>query len=155
MIFSKIRTFWGLGRQGRRLARESLLLPLFVHCGFVLVGVLRTRSILACWARRKPEPWPGAGEERVPEAVRVQRIVRNATGVGGACLVRSLVLQAILERRGLVTHLRVGVRKMADRMEGHAWLEYQGRPINESPEVAGTYVLFEGAAQLDEWRSLK
>jgi hypothetical protein len=71
--------------------------------------------------------------------------------MGGTCLVRSLTLWAILRRRGVESELRIGIRKMADVTEGHAWIELAGNPINEAPTVASTYVVFEGAAQLCGW----
>lgn len=83
------------------------------------------------------------------QAVRVQKVVKASLGVGGTCLIRSLVLQAILQRQGIPTDLRIGIRKQGELPEGHAWLEYQRSPINESPEQVATYTVFDGAAALD------
>lgn len=42
------------------------------------------------------------------------------------CLTRSLVLMAILARRGIVTELVIGVQT-GEELEAHAWIEHQGR----------------------------
>jgi hypothetical protein len=68
--------------------------------------------------------------------------------------VRSLTLRGILKRRGLDAELRIGVRKSAEAMEGHAWLEMSGTPINDDPAVTSTYVVFAGATELGEWEDL-
>ena len=48
------------------------------------------------------------------------------------CLRRSLSLQKMLARRGIVTELKIGVRKEKGVFDAHAWLEYQGEPLGES-----------------------
>jgi hypothetical protein len=55
----------------------------------------------------------------------------------------------------LDAQLRIGVRKSAAAMEGHAWLEISGAPINEDPAVTSTYVVFAGASELERWEDLK
>ncbi len=155
MILDKLRTFRGLGRRGRCLAVESLLLPSLIRLGFHLVGVTRTSSLLELWSRSARNIDPAEPGVLIQESVRIQRIVRNSTGLCGTCLTRSLALQAILRKRGVLTDLRVGVRKESGLMEGHAWLEYQDLPINESRVLVATYVLFDAASQFSAWRSLR
>ncbi len=46
------------------------------------------------------------------------------------CLVRSLVLLAVLSRRGAATMLVIGVRP-EPRFKAHAWIEYRGTPLLE------------------------
>jgi hypothetical protein len=38
-------------------------------------------------------------------------------------------------------------------MEGHAWLEYGGEPINEEPAIAGTYCVQENLVAFDRLRA--
>ena len=42
------------------------------------------------------------------------------------CLTRSLVLMAMLARRGIFTDLVIGVRT-GEKFEAHAWIEHRGR----------------------------
>lgn len=137
------------------MAVQATLLPFLLRWGFAVLGVARATGLLSAWARRSSNPH---GEERavvLSQAVRVQKIVKASLGVGGTCLVRSLVLQAILRKRGVATDLRIGIRKQGNAPEGHAWLEYQQTPLNESVEEVATYAVFEGAGALDSWRVLK
>jgi hypothetical protein len=75
-------------------------------------------------------------------------MVKRATGIEGTCLSRSFALWTLLRRRGLETQLQIGYRKKDGKFEGHAWLEYQGNPINEAPGVIATYTLASGTGKI-------
>ncbi len=65
------------------------------------------------------------------------------------CLARSLALWAILRRRKLETRVQVGFRTQEGKMEGHAWVEFEGQPLNESEEQVATYTVSEHGAMYD------
>jgi hypothetical protein len=75
-------------------------------------------------------------------------MVKRATGIEGTCLSRSFALWTLLRQRGIETQLQIGYRKQDGRFEGHAWLEYQGNPINEAPAVVSTYTLASGTGKI-------
>jgi hypothetical protein len=52
------------------------------------------------------------------------------------CLVRSVVLMALLARRGIASSLVIGVRPGA-QFEAHAWIERDGQPL--LPAGGGAY----------------
>jgi hypothetical protein len=73
---------------------------------------------------------------------RLQRLVSVAARnhlYPMTCLRRSLALQWLLRRRGIVTQLRLGVQKEERDLNAHAWLEYAGHPIAESPEALARF----------------
>ena len=45
------------------------------------------------------------------------------------CLAQSLVLRRLLARRGLHSELIIGVRREDDAFDAHAWVEYDGQPL--------------------------
>ncbi len=136
---------------------EALTLSGGIWLSFRLVGVPRTQALLRRWASDAKEKLlsPSDRQFLIRSARRAQRIVRRSTGTGGNCLVRSLTLWAILLRRGLPTDLRVGFRKRDGRVEGHAWLEHDGAPINETLQETLTYVAYERPATFDLWRQIR
>jgi hypothetical protein len=156
-IVRKLRVFWSLDPVERRLAIEALMLPMAIPLGFQLFGVPRTQA----WVRR----WARIGEKRaapssrttsatidIRMACRAQGRVTRATGLLGPCLVRSMTLWAILRRRGIEVNLRVGFRKRAGKIEGHAWVEHDEVPINESESETRTFVVYEQPVCFDLWR---
>jgi hypothetical protein len=75
-------------------------------------------------------------------AQRAARAVDRAARYGvfrPQCLVRSLALVRLLDRRGVTgARIRVGVRREGDRLHAHAWVERHGRVLGDEPgHVAG------------------
>ena len=104
------------------------------------------------WASgTKTRAWNGPAKELIVRGRRAQRMVGRNTGIEGTCLVRSLTLWAILLRFGLATDLRLGMRKRNGSMEGHAWLEYEGVPINESGDLIQSYDIYPNPVSFDAW----
>ena len=64
-------------------------------------------------------------------------MVRVAGRLGGgraSCLEESLALLWLLGETGIAAELRIGVRKTQEKFEAHAWVEYEGKALNE-PEA--------------------
>jgi len=121
---------------------------------FSACGVPRTQALLRRWTGRgKSVTLEGSATDLIRRARRAQRITRNSTGLGGNCLVRSLVLWTMLLRRGLATDLRVGFRNRQGKIEGHAWIEHDGIPVNEAVSETQTYVPYEQPVSFDFLRS--
>ena len=59
-----------------------------------------------------------------------------------SCLRESLVLFRLLRKRGINVRLLVGVRKIGDRLEAHAWIEQDGTPLERTDESYAPLVKF-------------
>ena len=95
MNFRKIRTFWRMDPCKRRMALQAIILPPGVRWGVALLGVARTSALLSAWSSgRVYKSQEGEPSGVLRQAVRVQQVVKASLGVGGTCLVRSLVLQS-------------------------------------------------------------
>lgn len=66
------------------------------------------------------------------------------------CLPQSLTLWWLLRRQGIESQLRFGARKNARRMEAHAWVEFEGTPLNDSADVGERFKPFERAVVPEE-----
>jgi hypothetical protein len=53
------------------------------------------------------------------------------------------VLWFLLARCGIVCDLRLGVEKDAQTFAAHAWVEWCGKPVMESPDVRKRYAVFD------------
>ncbi len=49
------------------------------------------------------------------------------------CLRKTLTLQALLGRRGILSELRIGAVMNVGKLKAHAWLEVSGRTLQNSP----------------------
>ncbi len=65
--------------------------------------------------------------------------------VHASCLAKSLTLWWLLARRGIPSHLRIGIRKEEEKFEAHAWVERDGAAVNEPDEHHRHYAAFDAA----------
>lgn len=63
------------------------------------------------------------------------------------CLARSLVLWWLLQRRGIDSEIRIGVRRSRQGagMEFHAWVEHRGAVINDAADIREHFATFDRA----------
>ena len=114
------------------------LLPLF-WLGLHVFGFARFQA----WLERAP-----LGEQKsLPVAALsdlgtlVNRAAHYAPGPV-TCLTRSLLLRWLLRRHGTASELRIGVQLVQGKLDAHAWVEYEGIPINDAQDVAQHFAAF-------------
>jgi len=74
---------------------------------------------------------------RANEYARYLEIAARYHPVRARCLHRALALHEWLRREGLPSDLRLGVRRDADELKAHAWVELAGRLVRDGPaEIA-------------------
>ena len=131
----RTRPAWWLG-----LAQAVVMLPT-VKLLLRARGYRRTRAIL----ERTSRPGrPGGAGEAVPAPVAV---LTSSVGTVAAwdplrsrCLARSLTLWWLARRRGHEVELLMGVAPpSAGSLPAHAWVEYAGVPVNDTPDVRTRY----------------
>ena len=120
--------------------RAVALLP------WVMVS-LRLRGFKSTQASLQKKLTPASPEEGTGAIVEtVCRMVKAAGYYGFArpnCLEESLVLWYLLRRQYIPAALRIGVRKTQGAFEAHAWVEYQGAPLNHGEWTHPHYAAFE------------
>lgn len=73
------------------------------------------------------------------------RLASRNVPVRARCLEQSVTLWYLLARHDVASELRIGVRKpRPDAVEAHAWVEVDGHPVNDRPDIAQTYAVFDG-----------
>ena len=72
-----------------------------------------------------------------------QRAARLVEAVSALCQMRclkqSLILFRILRRRGITAELRIGVRRVGDNLNAHAWVECDGHMLLDGG-IADDYI---------------
>jgi hypothetical protein len=135
-----LRTWRRLSPAERRLTLAAAGLLPVCALALRLAGLRRAYGWLAGRLPTAPAAHPPTEPERVARAVdrAAGHLPRHAS-----CLVRSLVLWYLLARRGQASELVIGVRRPGRALEAHAWVEVDGRPVNDHPDVRERFVAFE------------
>src|SRR5258708_6667283 len=89
--------------------------------------------------------WKVAGKSRGPDMIdRVCTAVNYACvwyPKQALCLQRSFVTTYILRKQGVSANLVLGAQKLP--FKAHAWVEVEGRAINERSNVQATYAVWD------------
>jgi hypothetical protein len=129
----------------RRVGRGRCVVALGVaSLGVRLVGVNRTLRAIRTWTRERANGVAVADPVAVATDV-AGRVAGVAAFMPGRvrCLEQSLALFALLRHLGIDAAFRIGVRPYG--FFAHAWVECNGRPIDEHPETLRSIV------PLPEW----
>jgi hypothetical protein len=149
------------GKLLRRTSREWR--EICVAYGYLLLAWWRLsvrRKGLDRWIFQDTRP---AEVSNLPNQANRRSIIRSAGWINAAaryprpwarCLQRSLALCLLLERRGFNTQLKIGVRKSGGDLEAHAWVEYFGKVLNDSQDVACNFTLMNGNREMPSVQQL-
>lgn len=136
---TRLRQFTHLTAADRReVYAAAVILPLFAAV-LSLCGLTRLRA----WIERRPI--------RVQDAVSIENIRSVALAINIAawhspirvrCLTRSVYLVWRLRRLGVAAELQIGVAVRLGAFSAHAWVEYEGIPINDRADIRFEFVSF-------------
>jgi hypothetical protein len=94
------------------------------------------------WAATVRETKPLSAEQTntlVDQTVQLVETIAGRHLTKITCLPRALTITRLLGRRGIRTDLKMGLRKEEDIVKGHAWVEYNQRPINDADDISTVY----------------
>jgi hypothetical protein len=126
-----ILRFIQLTPQNRHLFVKTYLLLTLVRLGLVLRSFNRLRNLLA----RISNPHPAAEPDLLSQRqfiARVQWAVNACCKfMPGSvkCLAKALTMKTLLDQYNCPSKLTIGVDKNSDRLEAHAWIEYEGHVV--------------------------
>ena len=128
------------------LIQALWLLPL-TALAVRLLGLRRWHTALASLVPAdKSQAKTCTDSSLLPQAKGTARLVWAAARHGfyrANCLQQSLTLWWLLRRQGIVSDLRIGVRKGVTKLEAHAWVELAGIVLTERNDSQPPYVAFE------------
>ena len=122
----------------RTLLAAAAWLPMF-WLGLRLLGLARFQARLQRKAVIRGESMTLAQIRALGALVN---IAARHTPFPATCLTRSLLLGWLLHRRGVASQLRIGVRLANGALDAHAWVECDGVPVNDEPDVGTHFASF-------------
>lgn len=128
-------------REWRWLIQALCLLPLNA-LAIRWLGARRWQTALAHLTPRDAAAPANTGQ--APHIARLVRIAAERGPFAANCLQHSLALWWLLQRQGLPSELKIGVRLANRQCEAHAWVEHAGQVLNDSEDVRQRFAPFEG-----------
>jgi len=124
--------------QQRTLLAPWLWLPLF-WLGLRVLGLPRFQT----WLLQTPvKSMHSLTLANVRALGKMVNIAARYTPFPATCLTRSLLLGWLLQRRGVKSQLRIGVRFTQGALDAHAWVECDGIVVNDRPDVSAQFASF-------------
>ena len=144
---AKWRRFRQLPPEDRALVRRAMFLMPLTMAGLRLIGFRRLRGLFDRFSSSSAKGRAVSeisGKKQL--AARIVSAARSAelNGVGQpSCLERSLALWCLLRQNGVDAELHIGAQTGQTEFAAHAWVEWDGEVLNDSPDVHKNYVRFE------------
>jgi hypothetical protein len=139
-----VKKVWELPRAHRKLLAQAFLAFPLVVLGLRCFGLRRLQARLPQGPVRTTSSGDGqAGWDQARATARLVEVAARYCLFQPTCLRRSLVLWWLLRRQGLAAKLHIGVNlPEQNRLEAHAWVEYQGQVVNDSEDVSRRFAPF-------------
>ena len=138
-LFRYMSRFGALGTVNQRtLLFAAVLMPVF-WLGLRVWGLARFQARLHGRPIARSVPMTMLEIQALGDLVNVA--ARHTLGPR-TCLTRSLLLGWLLRRRGISSQLRIGVRFTLGVLDAHAWVECDGVPVNDQPDVSTRFASF-------------
>ena len=144
-VTRRLRKFLELSPEDRVLFLKLWSLLPLVAALLRLLGYPRTLRLLSRWSSAAP-PRVDLPQDSMAYALRLGRLARMAgryVPTNGSCLRQSLLVWWLLRRKGVPAELRIGGRTQ-EGFTAHAWVEVDGQPVNDAPDVAEHFAPFGG-----------
>jgi hypothetical protein len=117
------------------LVQAFVTLPL-LGLGLRLLGFRRLQALLSHGPVRQLRD--ASPDNMFTVAQARARLVQVAARHGfyrPTCLPQSLALWWLLRCHGIEANLHIGVKSINKGLEAHAWVEFQGQPLNDASDV--------------------
>ena len=136
---TKLSKFSALSWPERRTLLAAMAwLPLFWF-GLHVFGLRRFQN----WLQHdRPSVESALSQDEIVRIATLVNIAARRAFIPTTCLTRSLLLRWMLQRRGVASQLRIGVRMNKGNLDAHAWVESAGIPINDRPDVGEQFAPF-------------
>jgi hypothetical protein len=127
---SKLRAWRSLTAEDRTSLARAWSYLLVAKAALTLLPLPKVEAVLACLPR-------GSRRGTLPtdRLVDLLDVAARHHVSAMTCLPRSLTLKTLLRQQGIAADLRIGVRRHADRLFAHAWVEQEGAPVGEPKDI--------------------
>lgn len=145
-MWEKLRRFSSLERDAQKLFLRAMVILPMVALSLRWRGFRATQDILQkSISSRIPELDPGLATKHLALTAHMVNAADRHGLVHTSCLAKSMALWWLLGCQGISSELRIGIRKENEKFKAHAWVERDGKTLNEPEEHHHHYAAFDAA----------
>jgi transglutaminase superfamily protein len=145
-MWERLRRFSALERPAQSLFLRALVLLPLVTLSLRWRGFQATQAALRRFLSDASQERAAASEQKNTALTAHMINAADRHGlVHPSCLAKSMALWWLLGRQGIASRLRIGIRKEKEKFEAHAWVERDGKALNEPDDRHHHYAAFDAA----------
>ena len=128
----------------RRTFLLSMVLLPVTKISLMTIGFRRTYKLLSFCMPLKNEQISTSCQDLCQghAIARMVKIAGNILPFEVKCLPISMVIWWFLRRRGIISEMRIGVKRFNGQFEAHSWVEMAGTPLNHFASVDEQFAPF-------------
>lgn len=132
-VGSRLQGWRRLDWQERRQLAGLIALLVPIHLLLATVGYTRTKRLVERLSRAPTRRRASADElDAARRLARLASVAGRHGLVDATCLRQSLMVHFLLRRDGLLPVLHLGVRRLGQLLDAHAWVELDGAPLDQA-----------------------
>ena len=135
MLLRGLRLWLRLPRLQRRVLVRAAVWLALTDIGLRVLGFRRLIELVPAVSADSSPPDTG----HIGMYVAAIEIAAKHHVVPARCLHKSVVLQFWLRREGIPSQVCIGVRKDDQQLKAHAWVEVDGRVVNDDPRAIAAF----------------
>jgi|SRR5471030_2663946 hypothetical protein len=136
-----IKRIRGLSYPSKWLLLKGLSLACFIRLSLKITNFKKTLAILSRFEGNGRAVQNGGNHNDVAQYHTLIILASGFTPFIN-CLSVSIAYWWLMKRKGIITHLKFGMRTENEKLLAHAWLEYEGEALTEKMEVDEKYISF-------------
>ena len=140
----RLLKFLRLPPDDRRILAQALIILPLTPLTLRLMGLRRSQRAFSYFLPHSPAQ--KTKQPTLTRALHISQLINLAARRGicsATCLQRSLALWWLLRQEGMRSELYIGTRKVAGKLDAHAWIEIDGVVLNDSSDVRHRYEPFD------------
>lgn len=126
-----------------RMIIRTRIFTIFTETVLRYTSLKTTEKLLSIFFKNVPSPDYNETIIIIDRYTTIFNKMNQQAYLKGRCLSQSLVMRLLLNREGISSELKIGVRQDDGKFDAHAWLEKEGTLLNDHPSVIADYLVLQ------------
>lgn len=126
-------------REYDRIIFHARILTILTEAILRYTNLKTTEKLLSIFVKNVSPPGHNETIVIIDKYSTIFNQMNQQTYLKGRCLSQSLVMRLLLNWKGILSELKIGISQNKGKFDAHAWLEKDGVLLNDHPSVIANY----------------